>query len=162
MSAATVRAAIATYFQVQAIPNLTVYRAQPRQSAVPGNVPGVLTWMILFPEVGEQEEIRLGFGAKKITYTVTLEALGYSLQQDAQDAADDRDAFLSSIDAAIRLDPTLGTAGQNPSIFQAGEGDGMATPDIRWRRDPVLEDPEDSGLHLWSHLSLTALEVLHA
>ena len=60
----------------------------------------------------------------------------------------------------IRLDPTLGTGGS--PVFQAGEGNGLGTPDLNLRQDLPILATDGSGVHIWAHLDITALEIVNA
>lgn len=164
MSATTVRQAVADYLSAQALPNVVIYLAEPRLAVLEGIQVGALTSLVAFPVIAEQSEKRIGFGAKQITYTVTLALRAASDQQHAEDAQSDADQLFELMLETIRKDPTLGTSGGSNPVFQAGEGDGMGSTDLVLRRElPVAKNPDGSGrVYLWAHLDITALEIIQA
>ena len=160
MSRETVRLAAYNYLTAQHFQGIQVYEAMPKETVPPDSI--TLTTAALFPITGVQEEKRIGMGAKQITYTVTLQLAAFSNQERGEDAQSDFDAMAERVMAAIRADPTLGTASKPDPVFQAGEGDGVGTPDLKLQQDvPVLALAE-AGVHIWGHLDVTALEIINA
>ncbi len=161
MSRATVRQAVYTYLSGKAIANVLFYPAMPKQSdPVPNST--ALTTGISFPVIGDQKEDRLGIGKKTITYSVTLEIATFSTQPKGEDAQADCDVIFEAVLDVIRQDPTLGTSGGSNPVFQAGEGNGMGTPDLNLRQDLPILASDGSGVHIWAHLDITALEIINA
>ena len=162
MSRETVREAVANYLSGQSLQGVSVYTAMPKETDIVPALPGVQTTAILFPLTGNQNEKRLGMGKKQITYTVTLECVCFSTQPLAEDAQSDCDAIFELILDAIRADPSLGTLSTSNPILQAGEGDGVGSADLHLVQDmPVMAD-DGAGVHIWGHLSITAVEVVTA
>ena len=160
MSRSTVRHAVYNYLSGKSIANVTFYPAAsktypPPDTATPTNVAS-------FPFIAGQNEKRLGMGKKQITYTVTLELLGFSIQPAAEDGQDDVDALYEAVLDVIRQDPTLGTSGGSNPIFQAGEGNGLGSADLNLRQELPMTSTDETGVHFWAHLDITALEIINA
>ena len=161
MSRETVRQAVYTYLNGKSIANVLFYPAMPKQSdPVPDTT--APTTAISFPAIGDQKEDRLGMGKKQITYSVTLEIAAFSVQPKGEDAQADCDVIFEAVLDAIRADPTLGTSGGSNPVFQAGEGNGLGTPDLVLRQDLPILATDGSGVHIWAHLDITALEIINA
>ena len=160
MSRETVRQAVANYLTAQNIPALSVYEAMPKQSDPFPIVPGTATTAIAFPFIAAQDEKRLGMGKKQITYTVTLAVECYSTQQLGEDAQSDADAIFESVLEAVRADPQLGTANSALPLLQAGEGDGVGTPDLRLDQDLPITAETETGVYIWARMAITAVEVI--
>jgi hypothetical protein len=161
VSRETVRQAVFTYLSGKSIQNVLFYPAMPKQSDPVPNTSAPTT-AISFPVVGNQREDRLGMGKKQITYTVTLEIACFSTQSKGEDAQQDCDVIFEAILDIIRADPTLGTNGSSNPVFQAGEGDGIGSPDLNLRQDLPILASDGSGVHIWAHLDITALEIINA
>jgi len=161
VSRETVRQAVYTYLSGKSIANVLFYPAQPKQAdPVPNTT--ALTTADAFPFIADQKEKRLGMGKKQITYTVTLWIGAFSAQSKGEDAQQDCDVIFEAILDVIRADPTLGTNGNSNPVFQAGEGDAVGSPDLNLRQEVPILATDGSGVHIWAHLDITALEIINA
>lgn len=168
MSRSTVRHAIADYLTAGAITGVgTIFASPPKLSrtsdALVGAAPGAVSGAVVYIEITESFEIRVGLGGtgagkKSVHHTVQCYVFFHSVQRRAEDAMDDHDDIIEALLALLRADRTLGTTTSSPSpIFQNGEGDAGITV--------ATGMPKESGSGatiVWSLVDTDCLEFITA
>jgi len=172
MGRAFVRRTVAAWFQPPNVAGLyTVYAAEPKN--VPGtayftNAPaGTSSGAVAFPHIESQIEHRIAMGGptsgwKMVPYDVALVVRFKSNQQRNEDAVDDWDTVLENIVERLRADRQLGTSGQSPSIFQAGEGDTFGAGDIQVLTDLPKSLGKGQQVVAWAAVRFKAIEMVEA
>lgn len=171
MGAATVRAAITSYFAGAALTGLQhVYQECPwwldgdQFDLAGGDDFGAVAYVHL----SEQRETRIALpavqGIKAVTWDVALVVLFQYLVPSSFPAGQDEsswvtplDALLDGLIARLRADQTLGT-GHNGVIFQAGE----SVDDVVLRRDLPRIDAQGGKVWCWQVLEFKAVEMIQA
>jgi len=162
-AAADVRAAVAAWFGVPAIPGVTrVYADQPWWAAGPSWDPLDATagyGCIAFPHISDQQEVREAFGGatgglKMVRFQVGLVVLyKWTVPQVLPPGQDESawvgplDAVLEAIVERLRSDRTLGGA-----VWQAGEAVGA---DIKIGRDLPRLDKRGGTIQSWQVVEFT-------
>jgi hypothetical protein len=170
VSRATVRSAIVSYLQGANITGLSSVKPFPAkftpegefyQGEDPGNEAGAIIWVHI--EQARETRIALGGahnGRKAVDYTVVLDCILRSGAPKSEDVGASNDAFLDSLEQAIRNDRQAGTAG-NP-IFQWGEGSLTGGPDIETVAGfPRTLNGSQTVTQVYSSVRLTVLEILN-
>ena len=157
MSRATVRAAVAQWFDPAYVPGLfATHRAEPKiipgsdygLEAFGGNL-GAGSGAYAIVHIADERERRVAIGGahsgmKHVTYDIALVVHFRSVKPDALEAMDDYDALIEALKQRLRADRNLGQNGL--VIWQAGEdGD-----DIHIQSDLPAED--DGSIYIWSVL----------
>lgn len=175
MGRQSVRAALVDWFSPPGVAQLTkVFAGMPVWASGDTwefDVSG--TWAaIAYVHLAEDSEQRIGLGGpqsgeKMITYRVGIVLLGkylvpnpVPLDADSSEWVTYADGLVDAVKARIRADRTLGTNGQ--VIWQAGEGEGVNTPDIVVQSDIPTLDPDGGVLHIWQAMTFTLYEVITA
>ncbi len=167
MSRKSVRRATATFLTAPQIPGVgTVFPAPPKISrtadALAGLPPGTPSGSVIYVEILQSAERRVALGGptagkKIVEHDLRLHLLFRSRQAHTEDAVDDHDDQVEAILNRVRTDRTLGTAGAQAQILEAGEGDKGITV--------ATGMPKTIGTGstiIWSLIDLTAREFITA
>lgn len=174
MSAQDMRRAIVSWFAPPAIPGLVrVYPAMPTiADGREWDFGPSRGWAAVgYVHISDQSEQRIALGGafggiKQVTYQCGLVLLYRYLVPSPVPVDSDEsawvvalDALLDAVTSRIREDRTFGCGDAGP-VWQAGEGDGIQSPDVRITRDlPVL----DAGkVHAWQVVEFTAVEMVES
>jgi len=167
VSRSTVRHAIADYLTAGAITGVgTIFASPPKLSrtsdALVGAAPGAVSGAVVYIEITESFEIRVGLGGtgagkKSVHHTVQCYVFFHSVQRRAEDAMDDHDDIIEGLLVRIRADRTHGTAGSEFPILQAGEGDpGIAV------QTSLPKDAGGGAIDIWTSIKFDAEEFITA
>lgn len=172
MSRATVRAAIANYLNTAGIIGLASdgvkqfpAKFTPEMEFYQGEDPGHSSGAIIYLFFENQSETRIALGGahdgrKAIEYTVALDCFMRSTHRKSEDAGADNEAFLDSLEAAIRADRNAGAPGV---IFQWGEGTFPGSPDLTTvSYYPRLLGGAASATQIYSRVTVSVIEIINS
>lgn len=160
MSRATIRSAVATFFQPPAVTGLnTVYTAMPKR--VPGSAfragqpSGTKSGSVGFVHLVSEREERIAIGGatsgkKWVHYTVELQVMCHSIETHAETAMDFFDSVIDGVKAHLRSDRWLN---DYPIIFEAGERELVGV----YGEPKVLND---GASEIWGAVGFEVSEVL--
>jgi len=169
MSRATVRAAIANYLTNAGITNLSSVKSfpakyTPEMEFYAGEDPGHSSGAILFIYFESQQETRIALGGahsgrKAVEYTVVLDCFFRSTEPKSEVAGQQNEAFIDSLEAAIRADRTANSAGV---IFQWGEGTFPGSADLNVTSYyPRMLAGGQSVTQIYSSIRVSVIEILN-
>jgi hypothetical protein len=170
MSRATVRAAITSYLSNAGITHLSSVKPFPAKFTsemefYEGEDPGHSAGAIIYIFFENQTEHRIALGGdhdgrKAIEYTIALDCFMRSTQRKSEDAGADNEAFLDSLEAAIRADRNAGAPGV---IFQWGEGSFPGSADLTTvSYYPKLLMGAGSATQTYSRVTVSVIEIINS